>query len=104
MNPIPPISSVPIEGLGAPLQGVVLEAVGFLVIVVIVAFAALLLAIRHGSVVRERLRCPQRRKRATVTFRIAGDGTRTDVMRCSLVRGGRESFCGKICLHGAAPA
>jgi hypothetical protein len=104
MNPIPPISSVPLEGLGTPLQGLAVEAVGFLAIVVITAFAALLWMIRRASEARERLRCPRRHRMALVTFRVASDGTRTDVVRCSLLRGGRETFCDKICMHGAAPA
>jgi hypothetical protein len=104
MNLIPPISSAPIEGLGTPPEGLAVEAVGFLAIVVIVAFAALLWMIRRGSEARERLRCPRRHKVAVVTFRLAGDGTRTDVMRCSLLRRGREKFCDKICMHGAAAA
>jgi len=104
MNPIPPISTIPIEGLGTPLQGLPLEVLGFLSIAVIAACAAVLWMVRHADQVRERLRCPLRLRRATVTFRVAEDGTRTDVVRCSLLRGRREMLCDKVCLRKAAVA
>lgn len=104
MNPIPPVFIIPIEGVGMQLRGVPVEVLGLFAIVGIVAYAAFLWMERHGDEVREGLRCPLHLKRATVTFRVARDGTRTDVVRCSLLRGRRERFCDKVCLRKAAVA
>lgn len=50
--------------------------------------------------VHVRLRCPVKLRMARVVFRLAPDGTRTDVLGCSLASG-RLRTCGKACLPPA---
>jgi hypothetical protein len=47
---------------------------------------------------RERVRCPVHGRMARVTFVRAPDGSREDVIDCSLAPGGTRD-CGKRCLH-----
>ncbi len=60
-------------------------------------------AAKHAYEERRRLRCPASRRMATVRFRIAPDGTRTDVLRCSLLKNETpRAGCRKACLAMAA--
>jgi hypothetical protein len=60
-------------------------------------------AAKHAYEERRRLRCPASLRMATVLFRIAPDATRTDVLRCSLVKNGiPPGGCAKACLRLAA--
>jgi hypothetical protein len=77
-----------------PLELVMVATIAALLVV----FGALLWrALR--SVARERARviCPVRLRPAKVGFALAPDGTRADVLRCS-VFGRRPITCGKACL------
>jgi hypothetical protein len=94
MFPLPPgglpYASVPIDGSVRLLGAVVLVAL-------FAAYAMLLWAIRIGRT--RTVRCPVDGRTARVLFRVAGDGTRVDVDRCSL-----QSIpitCSKRCLATA---
>jgi len=52
---------------------------------------------------RTRLHCPVERRSARVVFGLAGDGSRVDVVKCSLFRGRRAITCSKACV-GFGPA
>ncbi|HJQ83435.1 MAG TPA: hypothetical protein VKA21_05120 [Candidatus Binatia bacterium] len=90
-----PIPTVPV-GLNGYLDLVMLASLA----TVVVIFALLLWSVR--AEVRERIRlfCPVRLRRVRVLFRIAPNGQREDVLRCS-VFGRRPVTCGKVCLHAA---
>ena len=99
MNPIPP-------GV-VPQAPIALD--GHLEILTLVVLAALFLALglmvwRLWVTNREyvRLFCPTRLRRVLVVFRRASDGTRIDVVGCS-VFGHGPITCGKVCLHGTWP-
>jgi len=67
----------------------------------VVVFLMSLREIRGVSRWHARLRCPVRLRRARVEFRIAGDGTPAEVLRCSIF-GRRPITCGKVCTPHAA--
>jgi hypothetical protein len=104
MAPIP----VPHDG-GIP--SVPMFANGYYELVVLITAAALLTAfgmmvmmlwaLRNVTRRRERISCPVRLRPARVMFRVAPDGKRTDVLRCS-VFGRRPITCGKACLRPVA--
>ena len=75
-----------------PLRLVMLLAIAF----IIGMFAALLWGM--SDQIRERVRCPVMFRMARVTFRLAEDGTKSEVVRCSLLRGRRTIICGKVCV------
>jgi hypothetical protein len=66
-------------------------------ILVIVGF--ILWAARHAYEERRRVRCPVRHRMARILFRLAPDGVRTDVIRCSLLGEAPASTCGGRCLR-----
>ena len=98
MNPIPqaPLPTPPLFVNGYLELIMLLSIVSLLVI-----FGMLFWSIR--DVTRERLSlfCPVRLRRVRVLFRLAPDGKRTDIVRCS-VFGRRPVTCGKVCLHQPA--
>ena len=101
MNPIP-------HGGAIPVAPVVFDGYLELILVLTIAslfvmFGMFLWSVR--DVVRERrwLFCPIRLRVVMVLFRLAPNGQRTDVIRCS-VFGRRPVTCGKVCLHHRAAA
>jgi len=68
---------------------------------VLVAYAILFSSTRSVRRRRERLFCPVRLRMARVLFRLAPDGSRADVIRCS-VFGRRPITCGKSCMNAPA--
>jgi hypothetical protein len=64
----------------------------------VLVFAVMLWAARSAGRRRELLLCPVRLRRAGVLFRLAPNGARTDVIRCS-VFGRRPITCGKACIQ-----
>ena len=102
MNPLPigPIVDAP---AGLVPDGH-LRLLMLLTIVAVLALSAVFLwAMRRTMRARERLRCPARLSMARVVFSLAPDGSRMDVLKCSLLRGRPVITCGKACL-GAAKA
>ena len=63
-----------------------------------VVFGMMLWALRRVTRERKRLLCPVRLRSVRVLFRLAPDGARTEVLRCS-VFGRRPITCGQVCLH-----
>jgi hypothetical protein len=97
MNPIPQAPpSVPLLPNGFLDLPVLVIIVSLLVL-----FGIGLLSLRSGTRERVRLFCPVRLRRVAVRFRLAPDGRRLDVERCS-VFGRRPITCGKVCLHTGA--
>jgi hypothetical protein len=101
MNPIPQAGPVPTPVL---FVNGYLELIMLLSIVSLVVIFGMLFWTIWG-VTRERLRlfCPVRLRPVRVLFRLAPDGKRVDILRCS-VFGRRPISCGKVCLHQAARA
>jgi hypothetical protein len=98
MNPIPHPAMVD------PTAAVAFD--GYLriaILALLVGYATLVGAIRSAFRRRERLFCPARLRTARVDFQLAGDGSRTDVLRCSIF-GRRPITCGKVCMPAAARA
>lgn len=95
MNPIP---QAPIPTGTLFLNGY-LELLAVASILVIVGMT--LWVVRSAIRERVRLMCPVRLRRVRVLFRLAPDGKRADVLRCS-VFGRRPITCGKVCLHHTA--
>jgi hypothetical protein len=99
MNPVP----------GAfPLMPLTVDA--FLTVLVLVTVVTVLvilfMSLREvwdGYRRWEDVRCPERRQRARVLFRLRPGGEPTEVLRCSLV-GRRPIDCGMACLHRGAHA
>jgi hypothetical protein len=52
---------------------------------------------RGLHVVRRRVRCPEKGRRATVAFMVDGWGAARDVARCTLVPPNEPVTCGKEC-------
>ena len=102
MNPIPhagvvdPTSAVAFDGY---LRIAMLLAI----LALLIGYAVLVGAIRNAFRRRERLFCPVRLRTARVDFQLSADGTRTDVLRCSIF-GRRPVTCGKVCMAAAAGA
>jgi hypothetical protein len=102
MNPIPhpgiidPAAAVAFEGY---LRLAMLLAI----VALLVGYAVLVGAVRNAFRRREWLFCPVRLRKARVDFQLAGDGTATDVLRCSIF-GRRPVTCGKACMPAAARA
>jgi hypothetical protein len=94
-----PISIGPGVDMTGSLQFLALVAL----LVVFSGYALIFRAMRHASREQVRLRCPARLRTARVVFELAPDGSRTDVVRCSIFRGRPAITCGKVCL-GATPA
>jgi hypothetical protein len=93
-----------------PIPATPLFLNGYLDLIAVLAAASL--AILFGmllwnvrAVTRERLWifCPVRLRSVMVLFRLAPNGARSDVLRCS-VFGRRPITCGKVCLHHATSA
>ena len=101
MNPIPP--SAPIGPTGAifPSGGYLHLIMLLAVVALFVTYGALFWAFFRRTRLRKRLHCPVRLRAADVLFRLAPDGARIDVLRCS-VFGRRPITCGKVCLRPAA--
>jgi hypothetical protein len=97
MNPMPPIAKAPLWATGYEQPAVLLPA--FLILLL---FAVLLWSAGRPLRERARLRCPARLRAARVSFAVAPDGKRLDVVHCS-VFGRRPITCGKVCLHVAQP-
>jgi len=74
-------------------------AIALTVLAFLVMYAVLLWRIRSASRKRVALRCPTRDEPATVTFRVADDETRIDVVACSLPD---HRDCDKRCLEVAS--
>ncbi len=96
MNPIP-------IGPGVDLTGSLQLLALLALLVVFGGYVLIFWAMGRGSQERVRLRCPVRLRTARVTFELASDGSRADVVGCSIFRGRPAITCGKACL-GAAPA
>ena len=87
-----------------PLAATGLGTMGWLALVLLLGtFALLLYAIRQRGCRRAELTCPADARRATVVFRIAADGSASDVGACSHF-GRRAVDCVKSCLALAARA
>jgi hypothetical protein len=72
----------------------------FSVVVGIVTMIGFVLwAAKHAYEERRRLRCPVQRRMVKVLFGLAPNGTRTDVLRCAVFKGGAPFDCGKACLR-----
>jgi hypothetical protein len=100
MNPIPQ----------APIPTPALFVNGYLELIMLLSIVSLLVifgmffwSIRHVTRERLSLFCPVRLRRVRVLFRLAPDGKRTDILRCS-VFGRRPVTCGKVCLQQPAHA
>ena len=97
MNPIPhggTLPNTPLVVNTAPELLQLLAIVSMFVIFGMLLWTSLYAATRE----RVRLVCPTRLGFARVLFRLAPNGTRRDVIHCSLL--GRGPFsCGKVCLH-----
>lgn len=101
MNAIP--FTTPIDGPGMVPDGSQAQLIGLaLLVLLFIGFAVMLWMAGHADQKRARLHCPVHLQQARVTFRVAPDGTRTDVVRCSLFRGRPAITCGKPCLRQAA--
>jgi hypothetical protein len=99
MNPIPTPIMPPLALLpDGWLQLLVLLCM----VALLVTYGALLWLPFSLTRLRERVDCPVRLRRAKVLFRLAPDGRRVDVLRCS-VFGRRPVTCGKVCLHKENP-
>ena len=94
-----PISIGPGVDMTASLQFLTLLAL----LVVFGMYAFIFWAMRRPPRERMRLHCPARLRTARVVFALDPDGSRTDVVRCSIFRGRPVITCGKVCL-GATPA
>jgi hypothetical protein len=66
---------------------------------VAVMLVAMLWAARTAYRARARVWCPERGRRARVLFRLAPDGSRADVLRCSVFRRRGAVTCRKACLR-----
>ena len=98
MNPIP---QAPIPGPNLFMNGY-LELIMLLSIAsLVVIFGLLFWSIRNVSREQLSLLCPVRLRRVRVLFRLAPDGKRTDILRCS-VFGRHPVTCGKVCLQRPA--
>jgi hypothetical protein len=69
-----------------------------IVVSLLVLFGVGLLSLYTPKRERVRLFCPVRLRRVAVRFRLARNGERVDIERCS-VFGRRPVTCGKVCLH-----
>jgi hypothetical protein len=101
MNPIP-------HGGTIPTAPVFVDGYLELILVITVAslfvmFGMLLWNVRDAIRERRWIFCPVRLRVVKVLFRLAPNGERTDVIRCS-VFGRRPLTCGKACLHHGAAA
>jgi hypothetical protein len=101
MNPIPPTASVPTTPF--IVDGTFELMLIFTVIAIFGFFGLMLWTACTAGVERTRLLCPKHMRLARVVFRLAPDGRRTDVIRCS-ERGRRRIDCGKACLPQAGAA
>ena len=100
MNPIPDGIPIPPASLLFPnghLQLIMLLAI----LALFVTYGGLLWVLPGLTRMRERVRCPVQPRVANVLFQVSRDGTRVDVLRCS-VFGRRPITCGKVCLRPAA--
>jgi hypothetical protein len=98
MNPIPSglTPSMPLT-VNAYLE----VLLALTVVSLVILFAMGLREVRQGYSRRERIACPVRLRRVRVHFRLWPDGTRADVIRCS-VFGRRPITCGEACLDRPA--
>ena len=94
MNAIP-------TGPGVDLT-VSLQLVALLLLLAVFLIYGVLFAAMGRRREHARLECPVELRPARVTFGVAGDGSRVDVVKCSLFRG-RPITCSKACV-GIGPA
>jgi hypothetical protein len=95
---------LPNEG-GIPSGTIVVN--GYLDMIMLITIASLLIIFammlwmgwRAGKR-RERVSCPVRLRKATITSSMSLTGKRIDVLRCSIF-GNRPITCGKACVHQA---
>jgi hypothetical protein len=66
------------------------------------ALAMLWSALLRTTRERVRMYCPFQKRMVTLAFRLAPNGQRTDVIRCSALRRRQSTTCGKPCLAPAA--
>jgi hypothetical protein len=100
MNPILHDGAIPTT----PISVSGLDLLLLFTVVSLFAMVAMMLwSVRDMNRERRRLFCPVRLRSVRVLFRLAPNGTRTDVLRCS-VFGRRPITCGKLCLHHPSPA
>jgi hypothetical protein len=101
MNPIFPSGAIPATPIF--LNGYMDLIVVLTAAALAIMFGVILWNVRDLTRERKWIFCPVWLRPVRVLFRLAPDGARSDVLRCS-VFGRRPITCGKVCLHHATLA